>query len=227
MKIPLSIRDLYQVLLPRYLTLKKHVDLRFQHSKEARWHYESRIKSEESFALKLETGRVADPSAPEDFFACCVVVENLARVSDAESLICELFSLHERKPPSKSMTHLPPHSFDFDDLRLYVKWIDEPQLPPSGVDGMMFEFQVKTFLQHAWGIATHDFIYKTESVEWASSRIAYQVKAMLENAELSIAEVKRLTGSEMLNKTDRSHTNLKATIKSVHPTKAYLASWSA
>lgn len=215
MKIPLSVRDLYQVLLPHYLTLKQQVDARFQHSKEGRWHYESRIKSEESFALKLETGRVANPSAPEDFFACCIVVENQARVSDAESLICKLFSLIERKPPDKAVTPLPPHSFDFDDLRMYVKWIDDPQLPASGIEGIMFEIQVKTFLQHAWGIATHDFIYKTDSVEWASSRIAYQVKAMLENAELSIAEATRLTGSEILNRTDKNHTNLKATIENV------------
>ncbi len=171
------------------------------------------MKSEESFALKLETGRAKDPSMLEDFFACTLVVENRARIPEAEKLVVELFSLEQRRPKDPEFTHLEPFSFDFDDLRLYVKWKDVLAQKPTGLDGLVFEVQIKTFLQHAWGIATHNFIYKSDDVDWASSRIAFQVKAMLEHAELSIGEAKRLTASAMLNKTDSKCADLRRMIE--------------
>jgi hypothetical protein len=107
---------------------------------------------------------------------------------------------------------LAPHSFDFDDLRLYVKWKDDTTLKPTGLAGVVFEVQIKTFLQHAWGIATHDFVYKSDEVHWSMNRIAYQVKAMLENAELSISAATKLPDSSMLCKTDRSVADLRFVI---------------
>jgi ppGpp synthetase/RelA/SpoT-type nucleotidyltranferase len=215
MKIPRSVRDLYQQIEPQYAKLKIVVDNIAHGQKEHRWHYESRLKGEQSFALKLETGRVPDPTRPEDLFACTLVVENRSRIADAEKFVCERFELHDRRPKDTAFTHLRPDSFDFDDLRLYVAWKDDPTVPPSGLAGIVFEVQIKTFLQHAWGIATHDFIYKTDDVDWSSSRIAFQVKAMLENAELSIGEAKRLTDCDMLKRTDRDHRNAKRTIQEI------------
>ena len=212
MKIPQSVRVLYQDLLPKYELLKKEVDKLVLSRKPERWHFESRVKGEESFALKLETARVRDLSAPEDFFACTIVVENHSRIADAENFVAGLFAQHKRRPPRSDVTHLEPFSFDFDDLRLFVKWIDDPAQKPTGLAGLLFEVQVKTFLQHAWGIATHDFVYKTDDVDWSSSRIAYQVKAMLENAELSIGQASKLTGSAMLQKTDDLSADLRAMI---------------
>jgi hypothetical protein len=55
-------------------------------------------------------------------------------------------------------------------------------------------------------------VYKTDDVDWASSRIAYQAKAMLENAELSISEAKTLTSSAMLARSDAKCSELRATI---------------
>jgi hypothetical protein len=153
-----------------------------------------------------------DPRKPEDLFACTIVVENKARVAEAEKLITDLFTFDYKRPRDPKITHLAPHSFDFDDLRLYVKWKDDPKNRPTGLDGMVFEVQIKTYLQHAWGIATHDFIYKGDEVEWATSRIAFQVRAMLENAELSIGEVKKLTDSAMLDRCDRICKDLRDTI---------------
>jgi hypothetical protein len=64
--------------------------------------------------------------------------------------------------------------------------------------GVLFELQLKTFLQHAWAIATHDLIYKGEDSNWGSSRIAYQIKAILENAEISIMESEKLALSPLV-----------------------------
>jgi hypothetical protein len=215
MKIPASVRTLFGELSPRYSDLKGLVDGLVMSQKERRWHYESRIKTEQSFALKLETGRELKPSQPEDFFACTIVVENQTRVHDAEEFARRLFTVVTRRPGSSNSTPLPAHSFDFDDLLLYVSWRDDHSQKPTGFHGLMFEFQIKTFLQHAWSVATHDLVYKTDDVNWATSRIAYQVKATLENAELSIAEARRLTDAAMLNKTDRASAELQTIISAI------------
>ena len=212
MKVPNSVRTLYESLLPSYKQLKAEVDRLFIVRKQHRWHFESRIKTIESFALKLETGRELNLEQPEDLFACTLVVENHSRVADAESLVSELFDLSLRRPRDPGRTNLKPADFSFDDLRLYVKWQDEPSQKPSGLAGIPFEVQIKTFLQHAWGIATHDVIYKSDDVDWSASRIAFQAKAMLEHAEVSIAEAHKLTDSATLSRTDNDSISLKETI---------------
>ena len=213
MKVPGSVRALFEKLSPKYLALMDRVDALVQSKKERRWHYESRLKTEQSFALKLETGRELRPEEPEDFFACTLVVENQTRVEDAERFASNLFSVVSRRPSQRDITPLAPFSFDFDDLRLYVSWKDEPAQKPTGLAGLKFEFQIKTFLQHAWSVATHDLVYKTDDVNWATSRIAYQAKAALENAELSIAEARLLTEAAMLKKSDRASVQLRSVIE--------------
>ena len=213
MKTPASIRLLYDDLYEINKTLKEKVDERIQSFRESRWHYESRLKPPESFALKMETGRISNPMEPEDFFACTIVVENKSAVKRAENLIRNNFDLYERRPPSEEWTSKQSHSFTFDDLRLYVRWKDDPMLRPTEVAGTLFEVQIKTFLQHAWSIATHDLIYKVDNVSWAKERIAYQIKAMLEHAEISIYEAEKLATSPALKKTNKHIKTLLQIIK--------------
>jgi hypothetical protein len=68
---------------------------------------------------------------------------------------------------------------------------------------------------HVAPIATHGFIYKSDDVDWSASRIAYQAKAMLENAELSIGGAKKLTDSAMLSRCDRESSDLRDTIAEI------------
>ncbi|MFO1078008.1 MAG: hypothetical protein U1E73_09840 [Planctomycetota bacterium] len=156
------------------------------------------MKQAESFALKLETGRVSDPNALEDFFGCMIVVRNRIEVGGAEELARREFEFVSRRPKDPNLTFKNPEAFPFDDLRLYLRWKDDPSLPPSGLSGITFELQVKTFLMHAWAIATHDLVYKTDDVRWGKERIAFQIRAMLEHAEVSIAEAERLAASDSL-----------------------------
>jgi ppGpp synthetase/RelA/SpoT-type nucleotidyltranferase len=201
MKVPLSIRRLYDAQYEGNAHLKEVVDERLKRLKHDRWHYESRLKGLESFALKVESGRFPSPEALEDFFACTVVVANGKEIQDAEQLIRDHFTVHARRPPRDRATHKEPQAFPFDDLCLYVRLQDDPALPPRAVAGILFEIQVKTFLQHAWGIATHDLIYKTDEANWSKERLAYQIKAMLEHAEISIQEAEQLAQSQALAKT--------------------------
>ncbi|MBT9547790.1 MAG: hypothetical protein IV090_20540 [Candidatus Sericytochromatia bacterium] len=203
MKVPLSVRNLYLDQVKVYEELQQLVDKLISSKRNPRWHYESRVKQLESFAQKLETGRFDNPKDLEDFFACTIVVNNFHSIKEAEDLICSLFTLKYRRPQEDSLTHKSPESFVFDDLRLYVEWIDDETLPPSGLLGKKFECQIKTFLQHAWSISTHDLIYKNDNLSWARQRVAFQVKAMLEHAESAVAAVDEISEVALSNKTDR------------------------
>lgn len=203
MKITNSISKIYFEQKPLAEKLQKQVDTLIRSKKKETWHYYSRIKSEESFALKLETGRVKTPSKMEDYFAGTLVVENINEIKNAIELVNSLFEINNRKPPADNFTHKESSSFAFDDLRLYVSIKKVEYLPPGSLSDIIFEIQIKTFLQHAWSIATHDLIYKSDTVSWPKERVAYQVKAMLEQAEISISGVDGLSQLPELAKENR------------------------
>src|SRR4029077_18367963 len=111
MKIPASIRRLYDDQSESCINLKARVDALLKPRLHARWHYESRVKSIEAFTLKIESGRFPDPSALEDFFAATVVVRNSTEIADAELLASGLFSVDKRKPKLDAETHKAPEQF--------------------------------------------------------------------------------------------------------------------
>jgi len=194
MKIVKSVQNLYEENLPYFEIIRKKVDTIILNNKNNRWHYESRIKQLESFAMKFETGRFSKTEVFEDLFAATIVVKNLEEIRLAEDLIVNNFDLKNKKPFSTDMTHKESFSFPFDDLRLYVaiKDFQTGELAPD-IFNFTFEIQIKSFLQHAWSIATHDLIYKSDKINWAKERVAYQVKAALEHAELTISGVEELS----------------------------------
>jgi hypothetical protein len=76
MKIPASIRRLYDDQDELCGQLKERVDALVRPNLHEKWHYESRTKTVESFTLKIESARFGDPAALEDFFAATIVVRN-------------------------------------------------------------------------------------------------------------------------------------------------------
>jgi len=162
------------------------------------WHFESRYKGDESFALKLESGKVAQIDALEDFVACMLVVPTWAQIAEAVEYIEQFFEISYRRPHSDAETSKKSSDFPFDDLRLYGRLRAPGDMPSRPIDEILFEIQVKTFLQHAWSIATHDLVYKFERVSWARNRVAAQVKALLEHAEMSIGAIAELEKSGQL-----------------------------
>lgn len=209
MKIIQSIDALYEERVEIIKKLKLDVDDTFLKNKSETWHYLSRIKSKESFALKLETGRFPVATELNDFFACTLVVENLDQIRRAQGVVENNFNVIEKKPGKESFTHKQPYSFEFDDLRIYAKKQVVDYLPTSPLSNIVFEIQIKTFLQHAWSIATHDLIYKSDEINWPKERIAFQVKAMLEQAEVAISGVRGLIDLPEVSKENPESKKLK------------------
>lgn len=204
MKIVQSVQELYNLNLQYFKIIKSKVDDVVKSNKNDRWHYESRIKQIESFAMKIEMGRFDKTEIFEDLFASTIVVKNLSEVSIAETFVAKHFKINFKRPSSNNFTHKDSFSFPFDDLRLYVslKDFETGELAPN-LYSLVFEIQIKTFLQHAWSIATHDLIYKSDKINWAKERIAYQVKASLEHAEVTISGVEELSKITELTKENK------------------------
>src|SRR5690606_2444488 len=196
-----SISSIYNEHLPYYKILKKRVDELITENKDSRWHYESRIKQPESFATKFESGRFTKEKILEDLFACTIVVKNINDVKLCCQMIEDIFVVKTRRPQSDSFTHKDSFSFPFDDLRLYLTLKDDNTgMFDEIIYSLIFEIQIKTFLQHAWSIDTHDLIYKTDRINWAKERIAYHVKASLEQAELTIDSFEVLSANKSIDK---------------------------
>ena len=207
MKIDEQLRTTYKRQRALADRLRKEVDKEILAIKPSSWHYESRSKEEESFALKVESGRVQNPDAIEDAFACVIVVPNYSDVKDAEHLVVGLYGAPAyKRPDSHEVTRKSPSDFRFDDLRLYMRYVDQGYGPPSGLAGVIFEVQVRTFLQHAWTVATHDVVYKAENVSWRRERVAHQAKAALEQAEVTIESMAALELSAALPETNDKFT---------------------
>lgn len=204
MKIVQSIQNLYSSKQRYYNVLSQKIDQLVSSKKKRTWHFIHRLKTPESFALKLETGRFTEASIFDDFFACTLVVENLDEITNAKKLIESLFEIVYKRPQSDNFTFKNTDSFPFDDLRLYCRLGSKYQSPIANeVSELVFEVQIKTFLQHAWSIATHDIIYKTDQISWGKERVAYQVKAALEQAEVAISGAKNLSTVKELAKENK------------------------
>ena len=104
MKIVQSVQSLFNSKKEFYGILQKRVSETLVLRKKKTWHFVDRLKTIESFALKLETGRFDKYSIFHDFYACTLVVENLDEIDNSEKLIEGLFEIVEKKPNSKSYT---------------------------------------------------------------------------------------------------------------------------
>ena len=180
--IPESVRIAYQQQEPLADILLGEIE-RLVKAAPKSWFFTSRKKLLESFAQKIESGAVPNPARLEDFVGAMIVVPMTSDVSEALQFINRFFVVEYQRPADSNVTLKLASDFPFDDLRLYGHLRPRDDQPSRPIDDVILEIQVKTFLQHAWSIATHDLVYKFDHVSWARSRVAYHVKALLEHAE--------------------------------------------
>ena len=218
MKISKVLRDIYYTSRPVFKKLQGEIDQTLGSRVEKRgWQFESRIKKKESFAQKIETGREKNPERINDFYACTIVVTSAADFDDAKKMIEDLFVFHYKLPRNDFKTKKDSSNFIFDDLRMYVSRKPSPSGRLPELDGVIFEVQVKTVFQQAWVKATHDHVYKSDSVDWPKERIAYQIKAMFEQADimLYLSKTSSITFSPTLAKENERTSKVKKLIEQI------------
>lgn len=207
-KIEVSIRRAHSEYCDEYSLIQKDVRELLKDACEIRqWIFEDRIKSDESYVLKLLTGRF-DGYEIDDFYACTIVAPNLKAVVEAIDFVKSSLRVAVEKPGDEIKSW--PTSFGFDSVRLYCMLPDS--VAPQPYHRLSFEVQVKTLLEHAWAKATHDFSYKGSEISWARERLAAQIKAVLDNVDLSINEMESTASSDFLNKRNPAYERLRKII---------------
>lgn len=199
MKIPKSVAENYQKHEELAKLIVKDIEPILKALCENNnWLFLSRIKSMDSYAQKLEcpyTGKEIN-----DFYACSVVVANKGMVAKAidELKKTKVIKFKYQKPKDLKRTKSAPDMFRFDSVRMYFS--TNPSVKgEKDIDKEIFEVQVKTFLEYVWGIVSHDLDYKSNEYSWAIGKVCSQIKALLDSAELALAEAKMLSQSEVVS----------------------------
>ncbi len=141
-----------------------------------------RVKSVESVAEKIETGRYSRWSELDDLVAFSVVVPTAAHEASVLAMLDSRFRRTLLR--SRGTTRKPPDVFRFDATRWYGRVASEPP-PPLDERGIeaVFEVQIRTIFEFAWATVTHDLVYKGDRVDWREMRLAAQLKAVVEQVD--------------------------------------------
>ncbi|WP_168203020.1 MULTISPECIES: hypothetical protein [unclassified Tardiphaga] len=187
MNIPQALISVYAELTPILKNVEGRVNQALRAYADSRLlPFISRIKTIESAAEKIETGRYRSFEEIDDLVAFTVVVPTLKHEEEAVAHCANSFvisSIRNRTSAKKA-----PDVFRFDSTRLYGRL-----QKPDGVDirgisiyDIVFEIQIRTAFEHAWIVATHPLTYKSETVDWKRFRLAAQLKASAEQLDLAI-----------------------------------------
>jgi hypothetical protein len=160
------------------------------------------VKGLDSYLAKLQTGRFSSLEL-DDLFAATIVVHRTDQISECVDGLPASVSVLERRDPSSRRQE--PDAFGFNDTIAICRLA-----PPAGMDikpgaiyGVQFEIQVKTILQFAWGKLTHAVAYKANEVNWRRYRLAAQMRAATEQADLLYATFDALVRSVPAGRSDR------------------------
>jgi ppGpp synthetase/RelA/SpoT-type nucleotidyltranferase len=195
--IPQSLISLYAELTP----VLKIVDERVSQTLSAYARHRllpfiSRIKTIESAAEKIETGRYRSFEEIDDLVAFTLVIPTLQHEEEAISYCRNIFAISsERK---RTLAKKSSDSFRFDTTRLYGHLQKPDGIESSGgftIYDVIFEIQIRTAFEHAWIVSTHPLTYKTNPIDWKRFRLAAQLKASAEQLDLAIGSFDVLASS--------------------------------
>ena len=156
----------------------------------------SRIKTIESAAEKIETGRYRSFEEIDDLVAFTLVVPTLKHEEEAIVYCKNIFAISSER--DRTLARKPPDSFRFDATRLYGHLQKPDGIESSGgitIYDVTFEIQIRTAFEHAWIVSTHPLTYKTNTVDWKRLRLTAQLKASTEQLDLAIGSFEVLASA--------------------------------
>ncbi|MDD1418844.1 hypothetical protein MEO40_06775 [Dolichospermum sp. ST_sed1] len=152
--------------------------------------FSSRIKSIESLAEKIETGRFKSWSDLDDLFACTIIIPTLSHEEEVIKFCQDVFEIKPKPRIIKRGQHKKsPDTFKFDSTRIYTQLKKEDSIDLNNelnIYNITFEIQVKSSFEHAWAVSTHDLVYKSPEIDWKRLRLAAQIKANVEQLDTLI-----------------------------------------
>lgn len=147
---------------------------------------DGRVKSVESVAEKLCTGRLSRWDELDDLVAFTVIVPTRSHEAAVLAKLSASFATTDTR--DRARTRKRPEIFRFDATRWYGAVQDKPWPPqlPESLRDVVFEIQIQTAFENAWSTVTHDLVYKGAGVDWQRRRLAAQLKAVVEQLDLLI-----------------------------------------
>jgi ppGpp synthetase/RelA/SpoT-type nucleotidyltranferase len=173
--------------------------------------FTSRIKSIESLAEKIETGRFAKWSELDDLFACTVIIPTLSHEQEVANFCQNTFEII--RTIKRGQNKKPPDIFRFDSTRLYAQLKKNNAINQSdqlSIYKIKFEIQIKSAFEHAWSVSTHDLVYKNSEIDWRKLRLAAQIKATVEQLDMLILAFEQT--SEFIETNDYTEIKIKQNI---------------
>jgi len=144
-----------------------------------------RVKTADSVADKIESGRFSKWSQIDDLVGYTIIVPSLDHEAEVLSFLTEEFvtkAVKMRGQASKS-----PDAFRFDSTRFIGSLRDRVgEGSDEPVFKAEFEVQVRTAFEHAWSVTTHKATYKPEMVDWRRLRLAAHLKATVEQLDVLV-----------------------------------------
>ncbi len=215
MKISKSLTDLFESQEDNAKAIQNLYEPRLSSwAKDREWHYADRIKKPESYAQKIEQSH---HELIDDVYAGTIIVKNRLEAHECCKLLeqedtCRHLGIifQHKRPNDLGEATFPPDRFLFDSIRMYFK-AGKPDVGEPDYLSEVFEIQIKTLIDEAWGKASHGFFYKTDdNLSWAKERLMSQIKALLESAETALNEAGILSESAILQKEDKKLNQINA-----------------
>ncbi|WP_066426985.1 hypothetical protein [Anabaena sp. 4-3] len=175
----------YSPFVKRLAETVKSTLLNFCESKG--YAFTSRIKTVESLAEKIETGRFKKWSDLDDLFACTIIIPTLSHEEEVIQFCNNTFK--NIRTVKRGQNKKAPDIFRFDSTRIYAQIKKIDALNPDNelsIYNITFEIQIKSAFEHAWSVSTHDLVYKSSEIDWKRLRLAAQIKANVEQLDTLI-----------------------------------------
>lgn len=204
----------YQNRLPEFEALREaaiaHIHRLLQEAGLKIHHVTGRVKKPSSLADKLQRkpGRYQQLGNVTDLVGLRVITYFESDVNVVSRLIEDAYKVDWNNSVDKSKVH-DPDRFGYMGVHYVVCPAEDiPEFAGLPLDGLHFEIQIRSILQHAWAEIEHDLGYKNpEAVPREVQRRFYRLAGLLEMADEEFMVVARMSRDYAANLPKRIQTD--------------------